>query len=386
MSVVLVNEVPVFGGVNRVVRDLWRWLPRLGIQTHAALRAGEPGLTGRFVGEWFDDAERVSVVPPVRRSPWRSAGDGRRIARLAGRGSAVNFHFNTIEGTLAPALAGARLAGRRIVLTYHHLDHEPRRGWRREATLRLCLRMASDVIVSTPIMAERVRRLSARVPVHVVPLGVDPPSREYDKVKLRRKFGVPADAFVIGHLSRLAWGKGLPLVVEAVRRLLPKHPDLFLLACGSEHADGPRLRELMERELPERSEMLGFVADHHEMLACCDVFAVPSGWEGFGLVYVEAAMHGLPRIGTRLGGVPFVIKDGRDGLLIEEGDVDGLVAAISRLQTEPDLRATMGEAARARALREFTAERMAARYVAMLTKAAPEAGGRGVPMARACGR
>ena len=97
---------------------------------------------------------------------------------------------------------------------------------------------------------------------------------------------------VVGHLSRLAWHKGLPKVVAAVKALLADRPNLFLLACGGDHPDAPRLVELLGRELPERSRMLGFVADHHEMLACCDVFAVPSGWEGFGLVYVEAALHG----------------------------------------------------------------------------------------------
>ena len=227
--------------------------------------------------------------------------------------------------------------------------------------------MISDVVVSTPLMAERVRRLSTGVPVHVVPLGVDPPPRAYDRVELRRKFGVPLDAFLVGHLSRLAWDKGLPQVVEAVRRLLPRHPDLFLLACGSEHVDGPRLRELMDRELPDRSLMLGFVADHHEMLACCDVFAVPSGWEGFGLVYVEAAMHGLPRIGTRLGGVPYVIEHERDGLLIEEGDVDALATSLSRLHDNESLRSHLGVAGRDRALREFTAEAMSRRFAEILT-------------------
>ena len=365
-SVLLVNEAPIFGGVNRVVRDLWRWLPRLGVGARAGLRAGQPRETRRFVDEWFAEPARVEMVPPLSRSAWRSLRAGRRIGRLAGD-AAVNFHFNTIEGTVVPAIAGARLSGRRVVLTYHHLNDAPPPRLRRAATLRAGLRLASDVVVSTPIMAERVRRLSKNVPVHVVPLGVDPPERGYGKCELRRKFGVPADAFVVGHLSRLAWGKGLPLVIAAVGRLLPEYPDLFLLACGSEHADGPRLRELMGRELPDRSLMLGFVADHHEMLACCDAFAVPSGWEGFGLVYVEAAMHGLPRIGTRLGGVPFVIKDGTDGLLIDSGDVDGLTAALARLHDDPALRRRLGEAARERALREFTAEAMARQYAAILT-------------------
>ena len=367
--VLIVNEVPVFGGVNRVVQCLWQWLPKLGVPAQVLLRAGEPAATRKFADEWFaGEPDRVRLARPSVRTNRLIRGLGHfagAVLDTGGRG-VVNFHFNMIEGTVVPAVVGARLAGRRVVITYHHLDADPAYGRARAAALRLALRLTSDVIVSTPLLAERVRRLSPGARVHVVPLGVAPPERVYDRDALRREFGVPTGAFVVGHLSRLMRDKGLPRVVEALRRLAPRHDDLFLLACGSAGPDERELTDLLARELPGKSRMLGYVSDHHAMLACCDVFAVPSGWEGFGLVYVEAAMHGLPRIGTRMGGVPFVIDDGVDGLLVEPGDAAGLADALSRLIGDAGLRRRMGEAAKGRAMREFTAERMARRYAEVL--------------------
>jgi glycosyltransferase involved in cell wall biosynthesis len=138
------------------------------------------------------------------------------------------------------------------------------------------------------------------------------------------------------------------------------------VACGSDDADSQSLTELLSTQLPENSRMLGYLPDHHEMLACCDVLAVPSAWEGFGLVYVEASLHGIPRIGTRLGGVPYVIEHGRDGFLIALDDIDDLAGKIALLRDDAELRMDLGRRARERALAQLTAERMAQHYAELL--------------------
>lgn len=366
-AVLLVNDLPVFGGVGRVVQCLWKWLPRAGVPTRVLLPFDDGAATKRFVDEWFGhDPTRVLVGPPRGRA-------GRLAAARLARGCperVVNLHFNAVEGTSAAAVVGARLAGKRVVLTYHHLDERPALGRARRAALGAALRLASDVVVSTPLLADRVRALAPRARVRLVPLGVEPPARAYDRAALRARLGVPPGAFVVGHVSRLERGKGLGRVARALRTLVDAgRPDVFLLACGSDAGDAAALSDELARALPGRARLLGFVPDHGEALACCDAFAVPSGWEGFGLVYVEAALHGLPRVGTRLGGVPFVIDDGSDGFLIPPGDDAALADRLARLHDDRALARAMGERARARALREFTAERMARRYVELLRAA-----------------
>jgi len=114
--------------------------------------------------------------------------------------------------------------------------------------------------------------------------------------------------------------------------------------------------------LGARAIFLGQVPDKLDLYAACDVFALPSHMEGFGLVYVEAAFHGVPSIGARVGGVPDAVIDGETGLLVPVGDPDALANAIGRLRDDPALRARLGEAARARAYAEFTMDRLADRY------------------------
>jgi len=78
---------------------------------------------------------------------------------------------------------------------------------------------------------------------------------------------------------------------------------------------------------------------------------VPHGpsLEGFGLVYLEAAAHGLPTVAHRTGGVPEAVRDGVTGLLVDPADRPALAAAIARLINEPALRANLAAAARVRA-------------------------------------
>jgi len=100
-------------------------------------------------------------------------------------------------------------------------------------------------------------------------------------------------------------------------------------------------------------------------LAClyagCDLFVAPSTYESFGLVYLEAMAHGKPVIGCRTGGVPEVVSDGVNGLLVPPGDATALAAAIRRLCEDEGLAKRFGSAGLARFRENFTVEVMAER-------------------------
>jgi glycosyltransferase involved in cell wall biosynthesis len=88
--------------------------------------------------------------------------------------------------------------------------------------------------------------------------------------------------------------------------------------------------------------------------------------EGFGLVFVEAALRGLPSVACRVGGVPEVVEDGKTGLLIAPDDLAGLRRALQTLRNDLPLRAAMGAAAETRARAEFSLTRMTGNYLAVL--------------------
>jgi glycosyltransferase involved in cell wall biosynthesis len=95
------------------------------------------------------------------------------------------------------------------------------------------------------------------------------------------------------------------------------------------------------------SGIRGYTADWAALWRSGDVFVMPTRNEAFGLVYLEAAAAGVPAIGSNMNAVPEIIEHDRTGLLVEPGDEPGLVRALQRLISAPELRREMGRAARA---------------------------------------
>ena len=143
-------------------------------------------------------------------------------------------------------------------------------------------------------------------------------------------------------VGRLAEVKGVTYLIEAMKQV-----DAMLVIVG----DGP-LREQLEEQaklLGDKVQFLG--AKTHDQLAeiyaSADVFAAPSvrakdgGVEGFGLVFLEAMASGLPIVASRSGGIPDLIHNGENGLLVEPGNVEELAGAIERVLENRDMRAEL---------------------------------------------
>jgi glycosyltransferase involved in cell wall biosynthesis len=108
---------------------------------------------------------------------------------------------------------------------------------------------------------------------------------------------------------------------------------------------------LVEGDLTGRVIVHGPLAreDVAALYAAADVFVLPASREPYGTVWGEAMAFGLPVVGWRAGNLPFLAEDGREGLLVEPGDVDALSAALMQLALDGDMRARLGTAAKERA-------------------------------------
>jgi glycosyltransferase involved in cell wall biosynthesis len=113
--------------------------------------------------------------------------------------------------------------------------------------------------------------------------------------------------------------------------------------------------------IADRVRFLGTRDDIPDLLAACDVFALPSLYEGSSLAVLEAMAARRAVIASAIGGTDELIEDGRDGLLVPPGDPEALAAALARLLNDAELRARLAANARERVEREFSRERMAAR-------------------------
>lgn len=195
-----------------------------------------------------------------------------------------------------------------------------------------------------------------------------------DGSHVRRRYAGPGETVLLT-VGRLQRRKGHDIAIEAIHALRHELPALryVIVGNGEERA---RLEGLVDRlELRDRVFFAGVVADDElpAYYAACDVFLHPNrvddgDFEGFGLVFLEAAAAGKPVIGGDSGGVPEAVERDVTGLLVEGTDVSQVADAIRRLATCSGLRLQMGRAGRARVERFFTWERAAAEVSALHTR------------------
>ena len=173
--------------------------------------------------------------------------------------------------------------------------------------------------------------------------------------------------WIIGNVGALDNAqKGQEYIIEVARRLESSHPLFqFLLVGGGDD-------EAMLRELAGglgNVAFTGWVDNVGDHLAAFDLFILPSNREGIGGILLDAMDRALPIIASRVGGLPEIVRDGENGLLIDPRSPEQLQAAILRLYDDPDLRRAMGARGREFA-RDFTAEAMARSYLERYRQAA----------------
>jgi len=275
-----------------------------------------------------------------------------------------------------------RLSSARLVaLPLLHLEHE----WSRSALIARSLSAFDVVLANTEherafIDAACERRPDSRT----VGVGVDPePFQGADGQRIRERHGL-GDAKVVGYVARLEPDKGVIRLIEAMRGVWPKEPDTRLLLAGHRFKPGSSTDCAVQASLAvlsptERSRVTvleGFSeADKASIFGACDVFALPSVAESFGIVYLEAWLCAKPVIGARIGAVQCVIDEGQDGFLVDPRDPAELCEVILRLIRDPELCRRLGRRGREKTMARFTWSKVADAVEAIYLEAV-ERGGR----------
>ncbi len=207
--------------------------------------------------------------------------------------------------------------------------------------------------------------------IAVLPLGVDVTKfRPGETIPAREALGLPQGVPLVGFAGRLEARKGLPLLIEAWRRIVRRHPNAVLVVAGGT-PDGKALqdsdvvRDMRAAIPPGRLKVLGALPLDRmpAFYRAVDVICAPSVGEPFGLVVLEAMASGRPVVSLESGGVPEIVEDAVHGFLTEPGYVESLESALLRLLNNDLLRLKMGEAGRAQALGAFSVRHMACRTV-----------------------
>jgi glycosyltransferase involved in cell wall biosynthesis len=188
-----------------------------------------------------------------------------------------------------------------------------------------------------------------------------------DRHEARRRLGVPADAFVVGTVGRLARQKAPLDLLAGFRILAAGRPDAHLVLVGDGPQRGEVEREVAQAGLSDRVHLLGLRTDVPDILPAFDVFALASRWEGLPRVFPQAMAAGLPVVATRVGGAADAITPGENGWLVDVGDTPALASRLMALAADPALRRSMGERGRER-VEEFSARRMVDQLEVLYTR------------------
>jgi len=187
--------------------------------------------------------------------------------------------------------------------------------------------------------------------LHIVHCGVEP-----DKFAPVSHTGTGTRLLTVG---RLASVKGMPVLLSAIKKLLPNHPGLTLTVVG----DGPERLDFQKRAvelgLDEQVSFVGYQSQDQvrDRLQETDLFVLPSFAEGVPVVLMEAMAAGVPVVTTRIAGVSELVDDGGSGLLVPPGNEQSLALAMDTLLRDPEMRNRFGLAGRAKVADEFNITR-----------------------------
>jgi len=308
--------------------------------------------------------------------PWRNPSDLPALCRFV-REEGVTALYVTDRTACDPAYARLRRAGVRTIILHDHTSGlRTRPGPLKSAVKRARLRIPGTsvdlVIAVSRFVARRHLEVELLPPekVEIVWNSVEVPPRPADaasRAEARVRFGIPPGALLVASASRATESKGIQHLLgafDALPPVAPGDPPVHLLYLG----DGEYLNTLREARnaMPsaQRIHLPGYVPDAGAILGAADIAVVPSRWaEAFGLAALEPLAWGVPVIASNTGGLPEVVRDGVDGILVEPGDEPGLTRALADLLADPDRRATMGREGRRRAAIDFDRDRQLDRLV-----------------------
>ncbi len=281
------------------------------------------------------------------------------LARSIRQEKADIIHTHGYFGSTFGRMAAVMARTPAVVAHVHTTDYSLKK---RNILTERFLSIFTDKIVcvsqAVQRFVEKVEKISS-ARICVIYNGIKRSNGNIPVVSERNSFKLSNQDIVVITVASLTVHKGHRVLMDAFVRLSIKHKDVKLLIVG----DGPLKSDLeaYAREMNISAKMFftGLREDVTSLLKIADIFFLPSTErEGLGIALIEAMEAGLPVIGTQLGGIPEVIKDHVNGLLVKPGDSEALFVALDLLVSNRNMRDQMGEMGKILYQEKFTQKRM----------------------------
>jgi glycosyltransferase involved in cell wall biosynthesis len=350
-------------GVGRHLVDLVEAMTERGHEVHLLHSVGraDPNFLGR-IGQLPGARHKAFAM---RREPhWSDIGIVLALARYARKWGPFDVvHGHSSKGGAYARLVGTLVGGKRVYTPHAFVTMSPQLTALRRtiyARAELGLSYLSDqIICCSDLERAHAGELEIRPEnLAVVHHGLSP--FEHLPRQIARGYrGLAADVIIIGFVGRLDGQKAPDMLVEAAARVIGPKRKLHVIVVG----DGPLRESLLDLtrrlRMADAFSWLGEVPAR-DWLAAFDILAMPSRYEGFSYVLLEALHIGLPVVCTPVGGVLETIQDGVNGFVVPHNDVAALAHRLAQLVDDVDLRTNMGMRSRQRSA-QFSVQRMADR-------------------------
>ena len=295
-----------------------------------------------------------------------------RLARLVRSRGAHAVHTHGVHADLYGRLCLQGLDGVLLLQTRHN-DDRFRRLWIMRLLNQWLARRCVRIVAISDAVREFVCAVEGIPPrkVERIYYGLDAAPAPQSMADLRTELGW-AGAPLIGFVGRLTGQKGVDVLLNAFAIVHRALPAARLLLIG----DGPQraaLAALAGRlQISAAVHFAGWREDARAQMAALNVLAIPSRWEGFGLVTLEAMQAGVAVVASGVSALPEIVLDGETGLLVPAANAAKLAAALLALLQDPQRAMQLGENGRLRAAQLFTVKQMAVQHAALyLSLAAP---------------
>ncbi|MEJ7875656.1 MAG: glycosyltransferase family 4 protein [Solirubrobacterales bacterium] len=343
------------GGLARHVRKLSEALVDLGTEVHVLTRGGEESPADELVG----GVHIHRVIEPKRPTElgefvaWVERMNSDMLA--AGVELGDRFEFDLVHGhDWLVAMACDHLARRfdcPLITTIHATEHGRHQGWVDKhpqsyihGVERWITNRADRVIACSYYMREQVADIFGvdEERISVIPNGIDPGDLRYgdepELERLRSEFARPDEKLVL-LIGRLVYEKGFQLALEAMPRVIAEAPGTRFLVAGSGTHEHELRKQAEELKLTDHGTFLGWIGDDvlHSLYRIADVCVVPSIYEPFGLVALEAMASGCPCIVADTGGLREVVPDDAAGLRFRSRDPEALADVAIRVLCDSEL-------------------------------------------------
>lgn len=231
-------------------------------------------------------------------------------------------------------------------------------------------RFDSVVAVSKAVVDDLMKRGARKEKIDLIYNGikVNNNPNSFNIPKIRQRYGLPKDAFVIGAVGRLAKAKGHEYLIEAMPSILNEIKNCYLVIAG----EGPLKEDLMflikKKNLLNKVKLIGYTENIGEFLAMIDLFVMPSLSEGLPIALLEAMANEKPVVASNVGGIPEVITSKDAGILIQPSDSFTISETIKKLYHDKDKISRMAALGKKIVEDNFSSVSMAEKYIRIYSK------------------